>query len=114
MTHDDPEQRERAQAQSDQAVQELLAVRQQLELAQAQSDQSLQELLAVTQELARQQRTFALLQRMSPELAHRMGRSLFDQMLQTAGDRAAEEAAREFSECFAEGLSRRDQPDKPQ
>ena len=56
MTHDDPEQRERAQAQSDQAVQELLAVRQQLELAQAQSDQSLQELLAVTQELARQQR----------------------------------------------------------
>ena len=93
MPHDDPQQLQRAQVQADQAVQELLAV---------------------TQELARQQRTFALLQRMSPELAHRMGRSLFDQMLQTAGDRAAEKAAREFSECFAEVRNRRDPPDKSQ
>ena len=93
MTHDDPQQLQRAQAQSDQAVQELLAV---------------------TQELARQQRTFALLQGLSPELAHRMGRSLFDQMLQTAGDRAAEEATREFSDVFAEVLNPRDRPDKPQ
>jgi hypothetical protein len=83
MTHDDQQDRQHAQAQYDRAVDDLFAV---------------------TQKLARQQQTFALLQRLSPELAQRLGRSLFDQMLAAEGDRAAEEATREFPEYLQEVL----------
>lgn len=83
MTHDDQQDRQHAQAQYDRAVDDLFAV---------------------TQKLARQQQTFALLQRISPELAQRLGRSLFDQMLASEGDRAAEEATREFPEYLEEVL----------
>ncbi|MBM4200214.1 MAG: hypothetical protein FJ189_02890 [Gammaproteobacteria bacterium] len=83
MTHDDQQDRQHAQAQYDRAVDDLFAV---------------------TQKLARQQQTFALLQRISPELAQQLGRSLFDQMIAAEGDRAAEEATREFPEYLEEVL----------
>lgn len=83
MTHDDQQDRQHAQTQYDRAVDDLFAV---------------------TQKLARQQQTFALLQRISPELAQRLGRSLFDQMIEAEGDRAAEEATREFPEYLQEVL----------
>jgi hypothetical protein len=51
-----------------------------LQRAQAQLDRAVDALLTTTQALARQQQTFALLQRISPEVAQRIGRSLFDQM----------------------------------
>jgi hypothetical protein len=92
MTHDDQPERERAQAQYERAADDLLAV---------------------TQKLARQQQACALLQRMSPELAQRMGRPLFDQMLAAEGDRAAEEATREFPEYLQEVL-RSTQRGKPE
>ena len=83
MTHDDPQDLPRARAQFQQTVNELLAVK---------------------QELARQEQTFTLLQRLSPEVAQRIGRSLFDQMLKTQCDRAAEVATREFPEYLREVL----------
>jgi hypothetical protein len=83
MPHDDQQDRQHAQAQYDRAVDDLFAV---------------------TQKLARQQQTFALLQRISPELAQRLGRPLFDQMIAAEGDRAAEEATREFPEYLEEVL----------
>lgn len=83
MTHDDQQDRQYAQAQYDRAVDDLFAI---------------------TQKLARQQQTFALLQRISPELAQQLGRSLFDQMIAAEGDRAAEEATREFPEYLEEAL----------
>ena len=43
----------------------------------------------------------------SPEVAQRIGRSLFDQMLAAEGDRAAEEATREFPEYLQEVMKRR-------
>jgi hypothetical protein len=92
MTHDDQPELQRAQAQFDQAVNDLLAVK---------------------QELARQQQTFALLQRMSPEVAQRIGRSLFDQLLKAECDRAAEEATREFPEYLQEVMKRRAPRGKP-
>jgi hypothetical protein len=91
MTHDDQQERQCGRAQFDRAVDELLAT---------------------TQALARQQRTFALLQRMSPEVAQRLGPSLFDQLIAAEGDRAAEEATREFPEYLQEVLKRRAPPDK--
>ena len=91
MTHDDQQERQRGRAQFDRAVDELLAT---------------------TQALARQQRTFALLQRMSPEVAQRLGPSLFDQLIAAEGDRAAEEATREFPEYLQEVLKHRAPPDK--
>jgi len=46
-----------------------------------------------------------LLQRISPELAQRLRRFLFDQMIAaTEGDRAAEAATREFREYLPEEL----------
>lgn len=78
-----------------------------LQHAQAQHDRAVDDLLAATQALARQQQTFALLQRISPEVAQRIGRSLFDQMLAAEGDRAAEEATREFPEYLQEVMKRR-------
>jgi len=93
MTHDDQQELQRAQTQFDQAVNDLLAVK---------------------QELARQQQTFALLQRMSPELAQRIGPSLFDQLLKADCDRAAEEATREFPEYLQEVMQRRAPRSKPQ
>jgi hypothetical protein len=78
-----------------------------LQQAQAQHDRAVDGLLAATQALARQQQTFALLQRISPEVAQRIGRSLFDQMLAAEGDRAAEEATREFPEYLQEVMKRR-------
>ena len=78
-----------------------------LQHAQAQHDRVVDDLLAATQALARQQQTFALLQRISPEVAQRIGRSLFDQMLAAEGDRAAEEATREFPEYLQEVMKRR-------
>lgn len=92
MTHDDQQEGQRAQAQYDRSVDDLLAV---------------------TQKLARQQQAFALLQRISPELAQRLGRSLFDQMIAAEGERAAEEATREFPEYLQEVL-RHAQRDKPE
>jgi len=86
MTHDDPQDLPRARAQFQQTVNELLAVK---------------------QELARQEQTFTLLQRLSPEVAQRIGRSLFDQMLKTQCDRAAEVATREFPEYLREVLQGR-------
>jgi hypothetical protein len=81
--------------------------------AQAQYDRAVDDLLGLTQELARQQRAFSLLQRISPELAQQMGRSLFDQMIAAEGNRAAEEATREFPEYLQEVL-RSTQRGKPQ
>jgi protein involved in temperature-dependent protein secretion len=92
MTHDDQQELQRAQAQFHQAVNDLLAVK---------------------QDLARQQQTFALLQRMSPEVAQRIGRSLFDQLLKAKCDRAAEEATREFPEYLQEVRKRRAPRGKP-
>jgi len=80
---------------------------QDLPRARAQFQQTLNELLAVKQELARQEQTFTLLQRLSPEVAQRIGRSLFDQMLKTQCDRAAEVATREFPEYLREVLQGR-------
>ena len=84
-----------------------------LQQAQAQLDRAVDDLLTTTQALARQQQTFALLQRMSPEVAQRIGRSLFDQMLAAEGDRAAEEATREFPEYLQEVMKCRGQRGKP-
>jgi len=84
-----------------------------LHRAQAEHDRAVDDLLAATQALARQQQTFALLQRISPELAQRIGRSLFDQMLAAEGDRAAEEATREFPEYLQEVMKRRVPRGKP-
>jgi hypothetical protein len=81
--------------------------------AQAQHDRAVDDLLAATQALARQQQTFSLLQRISPEVAQRIGRSLFDQMLAAEGDRAAEEATREFPEYLQEVMKRRVPRGKP-
>jgi hypothetical protein len=92
MPHDDQQDRQHAQTQYNQAVDDLFVV---------------------TQKLARQQQTFALLQRISPELAQRLGRSLFDQMIAAEGDRAAEEATREFPEDLQEVL-RNAQRGKPE
>ena len=92
MTHDDQQDLQRARAQFHQAVNELLAVK---------------------QDLARQEQTFTLLQRLSPEATQRIGRSLFDQMLKTQCDRAAEEATREFPEYLQEVLKHRTPPGKP-
>lgn len=92
MSHDDQQERQRAQAQYDRSVDDLLAV---------------------TQKLARQQQAFSLLQRISPELAQRLGRSLFDQMIAAEGDRAAEAATREFPEYVQEVL-RSTQRGKPE
>jgi hypothetical protein len=72
--------------------------------AQAQYDRTVDDLVAVTQKLARQQRAFSLLPRISPELAQQLGRSWFDQMIAAEGDRAAEEATREFPEYLQEVL----------
>ena len=80
---------------------------QDLPRARAQFQQTVNELLAVKQELARQEQTFTLLQRLSPEIAQRIGRSLFDQMLKTQCDRAAEVATREFPEYLREVLQGR-------
>ena len=80
---------------------------QDLQRARAQFQQTVNELLAVKQELARQEQTFTLLQRLSPEVAQRIGRSLFDQMLKTQCDRAAEVATREFPEYLREVLQGR-------
>jgi hypothetical protein len=80
---------------------------QDLPRARAQFQQTVNELLAVKQELARQEQTFTLLQRLSPEVAQRIGRSLFDQMLKTQCDRAAEVATREFPEYLREVLQGR-------
>ena len=80
---------------------------QDLPRARAQFQQTVNELLAVKQELARQEQTFTLLQRLSPEVAQRIGRSLFDQMLQVQCDRAAEAANREFPEYLREVLQGR-------
>ena len=80
---------------------------QDLQRARAQFQQTVNELWAVKQDLARQQQTFTLLQRLSPELAQRIGRSLFDQMLQAECDRAAEAATREFPEYLREVLQGR-------
>jgi len=85
---------------------------QELQSGRAPFDRAVDELLATTQALARQQRTFALLQRMSPEVAQRLGPSLFDQLITAEGDRAAEEATREFPEYLQEVLKRRVPPDK--
>jgi hypothetical protein len=93
MPHDDQPEPQRAQTQFDQAVHDLLAVK---------------------QELARQQQTFALLQRLCPEVAQRIGRSLFDQLLKAQSDRAAEEATREFPEYLQEVMQRRVPRGKPQ
>jgi len=92
IPHDDQQKRQRAQAQYDRAVDDLLGL---------------------TQELARQQRTVSLLQRISPEFAQQIGRSLFDQMIAAEGNRAAEEATREFPEYLQEVL-RSAQHGKPQ
>ena len=86
---------------------------QQLQHAQAQLDRAVDDLLTTTQALARQQQTFALLQHLSPEVAQRIGRSLFDQMIAAEGDRAAEEATREFPEYLPEVMKRRVQRCKP-
>ena len=86
MTHDDPQDLPRARAQFQQTVNELLAVK---------------------QELARQEQTFTLLQRLSPEVAQRIGRSLCGQMLKTQCDRAAEAATREFPEYLGKVLQGR-------
>lgn len=80
---------------------------QDLPRARAQFQQTLNELLAVKQELARQEQAFTLLQRLSPEVAQRIGRSLFDQMLKNQCDRAAEVATREFPEYLREVLQGR-------
>ena len=80
---------------------------QDLPRARAQFQQTVNELLAVKQELARQEQTFTLLQRLSPEVAQRIGRSLFDQVLKTQCDRAAEVATREFPEYLREVLQGR-------
>jgi hypothetical protein len=80
---------------------------QDLQRARAQFQQTVNKLLAVKQELARQEQTFTLLQRLSPEVAQRIGRSLFDQMLKTQCDRAAEVATREFPEYLREVLQGR-------
>ena len=80
---------------------------QDLPRARAQFQQTVNELLAVKQELARQEQTFTLLQRLSPEVAQRIGRSLFDQLLKTQCDRAAEVATREFPEYLREVLQGR-------
>ena len=80
---------------------------QDLQRARTQFQQTVNELLAVKQELARQEQTFTLLQRLSPEVAQRIGRSLFDQMLKTQCDRAAEVATREFPEYLREVLQGR-------
>jgi hypothetical protein len=52
--------------------------------AQAQHHRAVDDLLAATQALARQQ-TVALLQRIFPEVAQRLGRSLFDQDARSRG-----------------------------
>lgn len=80
---------------------------QDLPRARAQFQQTVIELLAVKQDLARQEQTFTLLQRLSPEVAQRIGRSLFDQLLKTQCDRAAEVATREFPEYLREVLQGR-------
>lgn len=84
-----------------------------LQRAQAQLDRAVDDLLTTTQALARQQQTFALLQRMSPEVAQRIGRSLFDQMLAAEGDRAADQATREFPEYVQEVMKCRGQRGQP-
>jgi len=88
ITHDDQQKWQRAQTQYDRAVDDLLGL---------------------TQELARQQRSFSLLQRISPEFAQQIGRSLFDQMI------AAEEATRDFPEYLQEVLrsAQRGEPQGP-
>ena len=85
---------------------------QDLPRARAQFQQTVNELLAVKQELARQEQTFTLLQRLSPEVAQRIGRSLFDQMLKTQCDRAAEVATLEFPEYLREVLQGRAEGDR--
>jgi hypothetical protein len=94
ITHDDQQKWQRAQTQYDRAVDDLLGL---------------------TQELARQQRSFSLLQRISPEFAQQIGRSLFDQMIAAEGDRAAEEATRDFPEYLQEVLrsAQRGEPQGP-
>jgi transposase len=91
MSHDEQPERSRLQRQLHQAVDELLAVK---------------------QELARQERTATLLPRIAPELAHRIGRSLFDQLLATEADRAAAEATRQFP-AYLEEVTRRVPPAAP-
>jgi hypothetical protein len=85
---------------------------QKLQRLQAERDRLVAELLAAQQDLARQQRAAVLLKRISPEAAQRIGRSLFEQMIAAEGDRAAEEATREFPEYLQEVTHRR-QRDKP-
>ena len=85
---------------------------QELERLQTQHDRLVEELLAAQQDLARQQQAVALLQRMSPEVAQRLGPSLFEQMLAAEGDRAAEEATRKFP-AYLQEVTRRMQRDKP-
>ena len=74
----------------------------QLQLLHAQIDRLTRQLLQCKQDIARNQRTAKLLQRLSPDLAERIGEDLLDQMLQAAGDRAAEQATREFPEFLRE------------
>ena len=85
---------------------------QELSRLQAELDRAVDDLLAVKQELARQERTAALLPRIAPELAHQLGRPLFDQLLAAEADRAVAEATRQFPEYLQE-ITRRSAPAAP-
>ena len=74
----------------------------QLQLLHAQIDRLTRQLLQCKQDIARKERTAKLLQRLSPDLVERIGEDVLDQMLQAAGDRAAEQATGEFPEFLRE------------
>ena len=85
----------------------------QLQLLHAEIDRLTRRMLQYQQDIARNQRAAELLQRLSPELAERIGEDVLGQLLEAEGDRAAERATREFPEFLAEieNRARRREPD---
>ena len=75
---------------------------QQLQLLHAEIDRLTRRMLQYQQDIARNKRTAELLQRLSPELAERIGEDVLGQLLEAEGDRAAEQATDEFPEFLRE------------
>jgi hypothetical protein len=81
----------------------------QLQLLHAQIDRLTTRLLQYKQDMARNERIAELMQHLSPDLAQRIGEHGLDQLLEAEGNRAVEEATREFPQflCQIENRAQR-------
>jgi hypothetical protein len=71
-------------------------------LLHAQIDRLTTQLLQYKQDIARNERIAELMQHLTPDLGERIGEHGLDQLLEAEGDRAVEEATREFPEFLGQ------------